>query len=717
MSTHPSMPPIDKDNEDRPQKRHRITNIDHSKVERDSRETFNVMKSNIFHALQSSGSMNAKEPEKYLSKIFCNAPSVNNSKFSKKIAPRLSDYLAPGGTQKFSPRKEWLQPSPGERKRDHADEERIPSSIRKHSDDSEVSNGDTNILVDNDQLLENALINHISNTIIINECRSDELEVLEEFQETTQDPISNSSARLNSFGSDSDSALHVAIRERAIDAAMELIQLGSSVSAENAKRVTPLILAAQKGYVVIVKELLLNGANPLAVSLTGSTPLLQACHFGHLQVVQLLLRNGAMIEMANHKNTTPLMRASQEGHEDVVRLLLSYGAKVNRRNNENMSALMLASQRGHSNIVRLLLDAKADIDAMTMQQSTSLMLACKREHVNVAKALVSYGCELFIKDSRGCTAKSVAMRKNSQDLLSLLHPAKQVQLMQEKSRVERNYTMIRMYLLLQQERAFVLTSTGTTPIHQVHFVNERPIYYGSSCMVALIRTMMLPAPMVELIAAYLPLPRLWDARLRLLTKRCGVDADATVSCAMDLIDEVLEESGFLDACQRVGITPPTHFKSWEEWKGWGIKHDHVDPPSSREPGRLNALTATLPGLPRFQLGILDMTSTPSPMNSRELRRGICYLQLLAHCSPLLARSLAEPPFNMPTWLINQLITVNDIQSLSRRLGNKGVHFDATVAIEIVMLASSMISWYDQFANSPQFSHSYTKCFKPFTDPS
>ena len=56
-------------------------------------------------------------------------------------------------------------------------------------------------------------------------------------------------ARLqNAVDRDLDSALHIAIRDNAIDTAFLLLQEGAPVHATNAKRVTPLILAAQKGF-------------------------------------------------------------------------------------------------------------------------------------------------------------------------------------------------------------------------------------------------------------------------------------------------------------------------------------------------------------------------------------------------------------------------------------------------------------------------------------
>ncbi|KAL7466124.1 hypothetical protein ACHAXS_006421 [Conticribra weissflogii] len=121
------------------------------------------------------------------------------------------------------------------------------------------------------------------------------------------------------FGTEYDTALHLAIKEHATDAALHLIHSGACVHFPNARGVTPLILASQKGNIAVVRELLRKGAMPNASTITGSTAFIQACHFGRLSVVEELLRYGAKVEQANYKNTTALMRASQEGHD--VRLL------------------------------------------------------------------------------------------------------------------------------------------------------------------------------------------------------------------------------------------------------------------------------------------------------------------------------------------------------------------------------------------------------------
>ena len=498
----------------------------------------------------------------------------------------------------------------------------------------------------------------------------------------------------NAINRDLDSALHIAIRDNAIDTALLLLQEGAPIHATNAKRVTPLILAAQKGSIVLVRELLRLGASPHDVSRVGSSAMLQAAHFGHLAVVQLLVESGGLVELANYKHTTPLMRASQEGHALVVLYLMEHGAVVNRRNNEYMSALMLAAQRGHAHICQLLVDAHADVDAMTIQRSTSLMLACKREHVDVVKILITGGCELMVKDSRGRTARDVTKQRHihsdkTKELLVFLDPQVQVMLMREKARIPRNYEIIKMWTLLQQERG---TLHNGMVIHDITF-DSRVLNDMKKSIKSLILTMTLPAPMVELISTYMPLPSMWSTRLTLLTKRTTVDPDSAVASALDLIDEVLEEGGFVEACDTAKLlVPSSDFKSWAEWKAHCKRHERADPAPEHE-GRPNALQATLPGLPRLEhTGPRVGRAMTSAVDQR---RGICFLQLLAYRSPCLQRVLSMVPYNMPQWLIQQLITVNDIQSLSARLGPKGVKFEPALAMEMVMLASSVCSWFER----------------------
>lgn len=502
------------------------------------------------------------------------------------------------------------------------------------------------------------------------------------------------------FGKEYNTALHVCIQNNATKAAAELIQFGAPVDFSNIKGLTPIILASQKGNLHIVRILLKSGASPVAATFTGSTALIQASHYGHSSVVEFLLRHGAMAEQANYKNTTALMRAAQEGHEEIVNLLLRYNCRVNRENHEKMTALMLAAQRGHAIIAKILIRAGATIDVKTTQDSTALMLACKRGHLEIAKVLIAAGSELMLRDSRDRTARDTAIRKGLIGLLDFITPQVQISLMKYDIIIERKHVMLTMWELLQQERATVkffaispgcVNCRGSTTIHELAANLHGPLLKCmSSSRRALVLSMMLPMPLVGIVSSYLPAPRLWGKRLEMLTRRSHIDADCAVSCALDLIDEVLDVGGFVEACNLSGIIPPANFETWAEWKVTS-KYGNA------------SVGKTIPQIAKTDTiieKIVDSNHNLRDFIGHEcsvvtLRRDACFLQLIAHRSPLLAKTLRSPPYEIPEATIQQLINNSDIQSLVRRLGsNAGVHFEVHVATEVVSLARQLLLWYN-----------------------
>ena len=523
----------------------------------------------------------------------------------RPFAPQLADYLAPDGTVVYRPRPEWfgavtdpIDEEDGSHSQDNGiydenltdeapgpvsapDNGLLPvgsfqdfaasnmpvdaaesgggtESLRNEENDNESTG--TAVPVDEEG---NISFTEASETLVHNGTEDDEESTGREAAE------SNSRVRPTTFGRDFDFALHVAIRENATTAALELLAVGAPVDMENAKGVTPLILAAQKGNLVLVKALLQRGASASSTTVNGTTAVLQAAHFGHLQIIRVLLQAGGsrLIELANYNHTTPLMRAAQEGHTRVVRYLLSKGALVNRRNRVHMTALMLASQRGHADICKLLIEYRADLDAMTEQDSTSLLLACKRSHLEVVRVLVTAGCELWVRDQRGRTAREAAERRQLKEMAYILDPLIQIHLMRLEARRKRSWALVRMGTLLQQERARIPFDhhVTNTSIHQLLPSldgQNLPAHLAQSSTQALIRAMALPGPLIQAIAQFAPIPNIWDKRITLLTKQCLVNADAAVMSGLDLVDEILEDGGFLEACDAAQVLPPPNFASW-----------------------------------------------------------------------------------------------------------------------------------------------------------
>jgi ankyrin repeat protein len=380
------------------------------------------------------------------------------------------------------------------------------------------------------------------------------------------------------FGSIFDPPVLQCLKRNAFEAADHLIHAGASVNACNAKRLSPLILASQRGLFQMCLLLLEKGADVHHVTLQGTTAVLQAAHYGHLQLLTALLQapeNRKLMELANHHQTTPLMRAAQEGHGHICQWLLQQGALVNRKNHQSMTALMLASQRGHAHVVKVLIDYGADVDARTEHNSTALVLAVKRSNTRVVKVLVEHGAEIALQDSKGRTPLYVAQyRLQNRSLANLLVPERQVELIQIKARKKYVWQLVKTYTLLQQQDI-----QHQQPAYQQQQQQQQPQpqdilqQHQQRAMVrpgkenTLLAQLMdqLPLGIFQKVVEYVPFPCRWEERIGMLTKRSMVDTVAAICGTCDVLDEVLEQGGFCTACDEVEIAPPQHDGHCKTW--------------------------------------------------------------------------------------------------------------------------------------------------------
>ncbi|NXO29119.1 BARD1 protein, partial [Cisticola juncidis] len=101
---------------------------------------------------------------------------------------------------------------------------------------------------------------------------------------------------------------------------------GNTIARRNHKGETLLHVAAIKGDLAAVEQLLKDGADPNVKDNAGWTPLHEACNHGHGAVVELLLQHRALVNTTGYQNDSPLHDAARNGHVAVAELLLRHGA-------------------------------------------------------------------------------------------------------------------------------------------------------------------------------------------------------------------------------------------------------------------------------------------------------------------------------------------------------------------------------------------------------
>lgn len=140
----------------------------------------------------------------------------------------------------------------------------------------------------------------------------------------------------NSRDAQGQHALHVAIKEdseRVIALLLELPNI--ELDARNAAGETPLMLAAIRSNLPVMRKLLDRGAQ---VQIEGWSPIHYAASQGEVPVMELLLSRGAALDARSPNGTTPLMMAARYGGQDVASLLLKRGADARLKNDKGLTA-------------------------------------------------------------------------------------------------------------------------------------------------------------------------------------------------------------------------------------------------------------------------------------------------------------------------------------------------------------------------------------------
>ncbi len=187
---------------------------------------------------------------------------------------------------------------------------------------------------------------------------------------------------------------------------------------------TPLVNAAQKGWMQAVTFLLDNGA------LMDKGALFAATTEGRKAMVELLLARGADVNAQDDGGTTPLYRAAEKGFLSVAEVLLQHQANLEARmmKGENWvkgrTPLTAAVNARRPAMVTFLLAQGADINTTDDQGITPLLWAAIIEDLPMLKQLIKAGAKLNLEDKRGTTALGYAAGRGDAEGVKALLAAK-----------------------------------------------------------------------------------------------------------------------------------------------------------------------------------------------------------------------------------------------------------------------------------------------------
>lgn len=142
-----------------------------------------------------------------------------------------------------------------------------------------------------------------------------------------------------------------AVKNREGDEATELLNApGSTVvnARDLSSGETGLHITVERRDLTWTQFLLQEGANPNIADNRGRTPLIAAAQLGWIEGVQALVDGGARTDIANETGETPLIAAVHARNVELVGVLVAAGADPDRADNAGRTARDYASMPGVS---------------------------------------------------------------------------------------------------------------------------------------------------------------------------------------------------------------------------------------------------------------------------------------------------------------------------------------------------------------------------------
>lgn len=181
----------------------------------------------------------------------------------------------------------------------------------------------------------------------------------------------------------------------------QLLQRGADVNAKTHLDQTALYVSANNGFATVVNYLLDHGADArIRVKKSLESPAFAAIVGGHVAILERLVKHdSALLRLPTVSGATILHAAAQIGKEATVAMLLQAGADVHSTKKDGSSPLANAASLGHVSIVRLLLNHGASLDSRNGFGGTPLHLAANTKQLEMVELLLTHQADPNLFDS------------------------------------------------------------------------------------------------------------------------------------------------------------------------------------------------------------------------------------------------------------------------------------------------------------------------------
>jgi ankyrin repeat protein len=240
---------------------------------------------------------------------------------------------------------------------------------------------------------------------------------------------------VNCRGPYKQSPLIVAVRKNQLEIAELLCSNNADLNAKSEfadpmSDYTPLMWAIDGQNVRMAEYLLAKGADVNIHDSWGNSPLILAASKDNLPLVKLLVLKGAAVTYRRKPGSrSAIFEAVQNGNISIVELLTQYGEDPKTKDSNGWTLLMWAVHACRPNLVGYFLDKGIDVNSKGEMGTTAMHLAAKHDSaagVGILTRLIRAGGELNSRDILGETPLMAAAHEGATEAAKVLidHGAK-----------------------------------------------------------------------------------------------------------------------------------------------------------------------------------------------------------------------------------------------------------------------------------------------------
>lgn len=167
--------------------------------------------------------------------------------------------------------------------------------------------------------------------------------------------------------------------------------------------------AVQENDIARVKSLISKSVAINDLGEDGRSALYLAAQEGYMPILKVLVHHGADVNTVsvNDDDSTPLIIAAFRGHADVVNFLSDYPVNINSKDSDGYTALSWAWENEYTDIVQALIKKGANLNVLPVGQeksgSTFLHLALNNNDYELTRLLITHGADYYAQNKWGNT--------------------------------------------------------------------------------------------------------------------------------------------------------------------------------------------------------------------------------------------------------------------------------------------------------------------------